>query len=146
MVIAAMWPRHQEQTMFEDFKLIHRYTRAQAISDGVLIDVSETASEAGFRFPVALTAGAWSEAVTWNEHDTETTGIAQDEAGRLWDVLWMARFALHALRDASVRRAPFTLLRVPRGGRRATRFTLDIVVGPGDEGEPVLTVCLQDED
>ena len=132
--------------MFEDFKLIHSYTRAQAIVDGILIDVSETAQEAGFRFPVALTAGAWSEAVTWTEHDTESSGIGQDEAGRLWDVLWMARFALHALRDSTVRRAPFTLLRVPRGGRRPLRFTLDIIVGPGDKGEPVLTILLQDED
>ena len=132
--------------MFEDFHVIHKYTRAQAIEDGVLIDVSETAREAGFRFPVALTSGAWSEAVTWTDRDTEATGIAQDEAGRLWDVLWVARFALHALRDSSVRRSPFTFLRVPRGGRRATRFTLDIIVGPGDAGEPVLTICLQDED
>lgn len=132
--------------MFEDFELIHRYTRAQAIEDGVLIDVTDTAREAGFAFPVAITAGAWGEAVAWTDGDTETSGIAQDEAGRLWDVLWMARFALHSLRDSSVRRAPFTLLRVPRGGRRATRFTMDILCGPGDDGEPVLTVLLQDED
>ena len=132
--------------MFEDFELIHRYSRAQAIEDGVLIDVTETAREAGFRFPVAMTAGAWGEAVTWTDVDAEKSCIAQDESGRLWDVLWMARFALHALRDSSVRRAPFTFLRVPRGGRRATRFTLDIICGPSDEGEPVLTILLQDED
>ncbi len=132
--------------MFEDFDLIHKYTRAQAIEDGVLIDVSATAREAGFRFPVALTSGAWSEAVAWSESDTNTTGVPQDEGGRLWDVLFMARFAVHALRDSSVRRSPFTFLRIPRGARRARRFTLDIIVGPGDEGEPVLTILLQDED
>jgi hypothetical protein len=132
--------------MFEDSDLVHQYTRAQAIAGGVLIDVSETAREAGFRFPVALTSGAWSEAVTWCERDTEVTGVPQDEAGRLWDVLFIARFAVQALRDSSVRRAAFTFLRIPRGSRRARRFTLDIIIGPGDNGEPVLTVCLQDED
>jgi hypothetical protein len=37
------------------FELIHRYSRADAIRDGVLIDVSETARAAGIRYPVALT-------------------------------------------------------------------------------------------
>ena len=36
-------------------ELIFRYSRAEALSDGVLIDVSETAKETGFRIPVALT-------------------------------------------------------------------------------------------
>ena len=39
--------------MFENADLIHRYTRTDAIRDGVLIDVSATAQEVGFRSPVA---------------------------------------------------------------------------------------------
>jgi hypothetical protein len=45
--------------MFDNADLIHRYSRADAIRDGVLIDVTPTAREAGFRFPVALTSAAW---------------------------------------------------------------------------------------
>ncbi len=43
----------------EGWGVIHMYTREQAIKDGQLIDVSETAEakEAGFRIPVCLTAG-----------------------------------------------------------------------------------------
>jgi hypothetical protein len=93
-----------------------------------------------------MTAGAWGEAVTWTKHDTEITGMPQDEPGRLWDCLWMARFAMRALNDPSIQRMPFTFSRVPRGAWRPQRFTLDIIVGPGDEGEPVLTILLQDED
>ena len=37
--------------MFENADLIHRYTRADATRDGVLIDVSATATEAGFKYP-----------------------------------------------------------------------------------------------
>ena len=33
--------------MVEEGDLIHRYTRAQALADGILIDVSSTAKEAG---------------------------------------------------------------------------------------------------
>ena len=35
--------------------VISTYTRAQAIEDGVLVDVGSTAQEAGFKWPVALT-------------------------------------------------------------------------------------------
>jgi hypothetical protein len=45
--------------MFEEGDLVHRYTRADALRDGVLIDVTETAREAGIRWPVALTCAAW---------------------------------------------------------------------------------------
>ena len=41
--------------MFENVDLVHRYTRADALRDGVLIDVSAVAREAGIRYPVALT-------------------------------------------------------------------------------------------
>jgi len=36
--------------MFEDADLIHSYTRADALRDGVLIDVSATAKEADIRW------------------------------------------------------------------------------------------------
>ena len=42
-------------SLFENADVIHRYTRAQAIEDGTLVDVTETAREAGWRFPVATT-------------------------------------------------------------------------------------------
>ncbi len=52
----------------EDFDIIDRYTRAQAIEDGVLVDLcqDETASlvyEAGFRLPLAMTVTAFSKTV-----------------------------------------------------------------------------------
>jgi hypothetical protein len=47
--------------MFEDADLIHRYTRADALRDGVLIDVSQTAREAGIRYPVGLLAARISD-------------------------------------------------------------------------------------
>jgi hypothetical protein len=49
--------------MFEEAYLIHRYTRTDALRDGVLIDVSATAREAGFKYPVALTAAACAKCV-----------------------------------------------------------------------------------
>ena len=66
--------------------VIYAYTRAQALADGVLVDVSETAREAGFRWPVAMTRAGWENCVAWTEDDSRHQ-VLQDEAGRLWDVL-----------------------------------------------------------
>src|ERR1700755_997806 len=79
----------EDHSMFENADLIHRYSRADAIRDGVLIDVSTTAREAGIRWPVALTAPVWSQFVA-----VPRGVVCQDEAGRLWDVLWMLRLAI----------------------------------------------------
>jgi hypothetical protein len=117
------------------------YKRAQALEDGVLVDVSETAKEAGIRFPAALTAAVYGQYVEVPEGMT-----GQDEAGRLWDVLWMFRCAA-AKFDAS------TLLfkLYVRNHNRERLDSWDLVTlkaecGPGDDGEPVLTIMLPDED
>jgi hypothetical protein len=68
--------------MFDDADLIHRYTRADAIADGVLVDVTGTAREASIRYPVALTRTVWERCVA-----VPPGVLFKDEAGRLWDVL-----------------------------------------------------------
>lgn len=95
------------------FGPIHTYSRAQAIEDGLLVDVSEIAAEAGFRLPVAMTRTVWGDCVEWSEEDNRRQ-VYQDQGGRLWDVVWMAAQA--ARRDHGDRLA-FQLYRVPRGGR-----------------------------
>lgn len=125
--------------MFEDADLIYRYTRAQAFEDGVLVDVTETAREAGFRVPVALTQTAWADCVHWTEDDSARI-VHQDESGRLWDVLWMARLAAGAAGGGD--RTSFKLHRVPRDGTTGEPMPVALLVdiGPGDEGEPVITI------
>jgi hypothetical protein len=134
-----------KQTEHTDFgELIFSYSRAQSIEDGVLVDVSESARDAGFRYPVAMTQNAWLDCVEWSETDSQRQTY-QDEAGRLWDVLWMASLAA---RRGNGERLPFQLYRVPRGGRgvRARLTTLHMQIGPGDQGEPVITILLPGED
>lgn len=82
----------------DEFTLIFRYTREQAIADGVLVDVSDMAKEAGFKWPVAVTLAVWNEVVIPTPHD-ERDG--QSKEGRLWDVLWMARLVAKANTDDS---------------------------------------------
>lgn len=122
---------------------IHTYSRAQAIEDGLLVDVSETAREAGFSIPVALTIGVMEDCVDCDAVDNRRQTF-QDK-GRLWDVLWMSA---QAARRGSGERIAFQLYRVPRGGRgiRPRLTTLQMTIGPGDAGEPVITIMLPGED
>ncbi len=124
--------------------VIHSYTRAQAIADGVLVDVTRTAREAGFAYPVALTAAAWAQSVAWDQDGAEF----QDEAGRLWDVLTMARVTIRGTNTREVDRVAFRVLRIPNTPRATRPRLTDLVIhiGPGDAGEPVLTVMLPTED
>ena len=123
-------------------EVIFAYTRMQAFADGVLVDVTETAKEAGFRVPVALTRAVWAECVEVPE------GVeAQDEAGRLWDVVWMCR---HGIAQGENRDASEVLfqLHVRNDNREGEPplVTLKAVCGPDDDGKPCITVMLPDED
>ncbi len=127
-------------------EVISTYTRAEAIADGGLVDVSSMAREAGLCIPVAVTAAVWEDCIVWTERDNAHQTY-QDQSGRLWDVLFMAAQAAKAC-AANNDRLQFQLYRVPRDGcsTEPTLMTLKLMVGPGDQGEPVTTILLPNED
>lgn len=126
--------------MFATAPVIYRYTRAQAIADGVLVDVGAMAREAGFSVPTAITA-----AVAKLVHADENADNGQSTEGRLWDVLWMASVAGRLHRAAN--RTTFEVIFAPRDGSEVERVVdLELHVGPGDESEPVITIMLLGED
>ena len=126
--------------------LIYSYSRSQAIEDGVLIDATAMAQEAGFKWPVALTAAAWADCVAWSDADNERQAY-QDQSGRLWDVLFMASYAIRTARNSD-QQLPFDLYRIARDGlaTKSQRLTLKPILGPDDNGEPVITIMLPEED
>src|SRR5471032_1340279 len=69
--------------------VIYSYSRAQAVADGVQVEVTKTAQEAGIKYPMFLTRAVFDKYVAVPEGVT-----GQDEAGRLWDVVWMTRFGI----------------------------------------------------
>ena len=139
-------PSNQDSAESFFGNVISTYTRAQAIEDGVLIDAAAMAREAGFKWPVALTTAAWSNYVDWSEDDSRQQ-VYQDQSGRLWDVLYMASHAIRTSKESGDRLL-FQLYRVPRDGHstEAVLVTLKLIVGPGDSGEPVISILLPDED
>jgi len=124
-----------ERGFWDDAEVISSYSRAQAIEDGVLVDVSRDAREAGLKFPVAMTRTVWDQYVKVPE------GVqCQDENGRLWDIVYLLKIA--AARGGSL--INYSLrVRMKQGLRRVT---LKAVCGPGDTPEPVITIMLPEED
>ena len=122
---------------FANAEIIHAYSRAQAIQDGVLVDVSQIAKEAGFRYPVALTAALWADI-----ENIPVGSSSQDVQGRLWDVLWMGRNAIKASKEAGFSLTYCLLL--PVRGRKV--YSVKLVYGPGDNAEPIITLMRPDED
>lgn len=125
--------------MTDKMEVIYAYTRSQALADGVLVDVTDTAREAGFRVPVALTSTVWERCVSV----PRGAEGEQDARGRLWDVLWMCRFGIRGKSmDSSEIRFGLGVF----NGSQTELVTLKAVVGPDDDGRPCLTIMMPEED
>ena len=95
-----------------------------------------------FRFPVFITRGVFELCVA------VPAGVScQDEAGRLWDVVWMLRFAILRAKS-NVQRIPVALYVRNSDTERAHLVKLIATVGPLDidDPQPAITVMLPDED
>lgn len=145
---------------FAGTEVISAYSRAQALEDGELVDLSELAREAGFKYPLAVTRGVWAllaEGSLWAERPNGTAELEADPAwagtgqswkGRARDMLCVMRAAIRNATDRGragdeIRFAPL-FLRKPGG--RPERVPMWSKCAPGDTAEPVITVMLEGED
>jgi len=122
--------------------VIYQYTRSQAIADGFQIEVTKTAREAGIRFPVFITRGVYEQCVAVPPGVT-----GQDEPGRLWDVVWMLRFAIIRSQPGASR-LPVALY-VRNSDTQPPRLVKLIATAGAvdmDDPAPAITVMLPDED
>jgi len=145
---------HEDRDGYESWSIIHRYTRAQALADGVLVDVTATASETGIIYPVAVTAEVWRLI-----EQIPTVYQWEDVRGRLWDVVWMLRCAIKVPRgyEQLIDREELVvreyrdeihyrlILHHAETAESDGEIVLKAVTGPGDAGEPVITVMTLDE-
>jgi hypothetical protein len=119
--------------------MIYTYTRAQAIQDGVLVDVTETSKEVGFKLPVAVTEALHNRLAPTKAD----ASLGQDYDGRLWNVLWLAAFTIK-LADPGTDTVTFTVALQEADAKSGRPLNTDLrlraICGPGDEGEPVVTI------
>lgn len=113
-------------------------SRAQAIAHGVLVDVSASAEDVGWRVPVALTPSAFECYVR-----APAKRYAEDEEDRLKDVLAMVGQASATL---SLTASAACLTLCARNLRRPEdAFELKAMCEPGDDGQPAVTIMTPEE-
>ena len=132
----------KEKNPFEDAPVIFSYTRAQAIEDGVLVDLTAWAKETGFRIPVACTSTVWHGYIVPPEGTKE---LGQSERGRGHDLLWMLYNGIRGSKRTEREQLLFKVVFLQKL-RKHEEVTLKAICGPGDEGEPVVTIMLPRED
>ena len=128
-------------TTDKDWNVIYSYTRAQAIEDGVLIDITADAQAHGFKVHTVVTDNLYHQYV---EVPNGLDGsFGQSSAGRLHDLLTLALFAARSSKGTD--RVYFKVSFLMGPGRSET---VDIIahIGPGDNAEPVLTLMLPEDD
>lgn len=105
--------------------VISVYTRAQAIEDGVLVDLTGHPDTRLYKHPVAFTKALWAKLQAGAGQDPEVLN------GRVWDVCYMSGAATARVKG------PDSWFPVIVGD---DVLYLRANVGLGDEGEPVVTI------
>ena len=124
----------------DDFNLIYSYSRAQAIADGVLIDVTAQAKEAGFKLHTVVSDNLFHSYIA---PPAGLNGEGQSIEGRLHDVFFVLLAAIRSFK-AATDYAEIDVLFLLAPGRQE-KVKVIAVVGPGDEGEPVMTMLPGDD-
>ena len=120
---------------WQDADVIHTYIRAHALAAGALIDISPLATEAGFRYPVAVTAAVWQLL----EPPDDLARLGQSATGRAWDVLQVLRAAIRGS-DHTDRISFAPLFVLDAAYPTPQPVQLWALCGPGDDEAPVITV------
>ncbi|BDU22900.1 DUF6573 family protein [Dyella sp. GSA-30] len=142
---------HNHPPLFTDADLVYAYTRADAIRDGVLIELPQ-AQEVGFRVPVAITTAVHAACVAWDEPDPKLAAILRLRE----DTLLLAAVAearAHRRRqqagiEQQSNRIDFQVETVVLRDGVASMVTvaLYMVIHAGDDGAPVGTIMVIRED
>jgi len=124
--------------------IISTYTRREAIEDGALVALDPgVAREAGIRLPVAVSLRVHAECIALTP---AAEAAWNDVRGRTWDVLYMAAGAMRRAAKASDVGSVIFELYVVRDAIEPTPTHLKATIGPGDDGEPVITILFPEED
>ena len=131
-----------KQSSMEEFfgEVISSYSRAQAIDDGVLVDLSGLfpSDTRLYKWPVACTATVWSFIEKACPRNKNGITEVKDAGPWVWDLCWMS------IKAKTKVLSPSEHLFVCTIGRKT--YGLKAVCGPGDNGEPVITIMLPGEE
>lgn len=122
--------------------VVYRYSRQQALAEGVQFEASSVAAEAGFKCPVFITDGVRSKCVK-----VPDSVSCQDEEGQLWNLLTILHRAIRNA-EAEIDRLTFQLYVRNSADGLAKLVPLAAECGAKDfdDPTPAITIMMADED
>ena len=120
---------------------VYSYSRADALSDGVLVDLNKYISvkESPFKFPMACTDTVYNII----ERAVENKEYSNDYEGVVWDIMFMAIHGkVQTINESTIL---FEVL-ITGTDQPDDLYTFKCQCHAGDNLEPVLTIMLPTED
>ncbi len=125
---------------WDGFEIIARYSRADAIQDGVLVDVTEQAKSLRITLPVAITRVLWDG---WIQPDNLAQEDGESLDDRLRETIGILAVAIRGHKGDTD--TIFFDVQFTKGGQRQVT-KVKAICGPGDKAEPVITIMMPEED
>ena len=119
---------------------VYSYSRQDALNDGVLVNLNQfiPIKESPFKYPVACTNTVFNII----EQAVNNKKYCNDFKGVVWDIMYMASHGhMRKLNESTVL---FKVIITGTGKKKYHEFKC--LCHPGDQGEPVLTIMLPEED
>jgi hypothetical protein len=134
--------RDEQQIMIREIndnggwgEVVYSYTRQQAIEDGVLVDLSDLPIvRKHWRSPLACTFAVWSVI-------KDAVDAGRDLDGILHDLFWLSKIHIQYQDHGEGQSQILFTCQVG-----STHHEYKLHLGPGDDGEPVLTLMFSTED
>jgi hypothetical protein len=118
------------------------WSRAQAVADGLQMDITRTAQKAGIRFPVFLSRAVFDACVAIPEGAT-----SQGEAERLWNIAWALRFAIRRAGAHGQIYVRFAIYVCDDDGRpKLVKLTASCGALDFDDSQTAITIAMPDEE
>ena len=122
-------------------KIIYTYSRKQALADGIQVDVSESARQAGIKYPTFLTRAVFDAYVT-----VPPDVFDQEWRARLWDIMWVTRHAIQKSEPGADRIVVELFVRNDNRKPRLVKLVAVCSALDINDATPAITILLPDED
>ena len=127
---------------FDFGSVISSYSRAQAIEDGVLVDLSALCPDECMLYKNNVCCT--QEVFSLIDRAVHNKQFCNDLKGVVWDVIFMSTHNVVKEVDPTTRLFEVIIKGANSMPKGIYRFK--VVCGPGDEAEPVITIMLPNED
>ena len=122
-------------------EIISSYSRADAIRDGVLIDITDIAKRFGFKYPVAITSNLY---YTYIDPNGNMNSIREVDNTLIGDVLTTLYYSIKNSKENETNIVTVKMT-IEISPNETSEIEFWAHCGPGDDYRPVITIMLPED-